>query len=170
VNQVQLKFLAEIAPAAIEAQATYGVPKAVTMAQAILESSNKNGWGQSSLALLANNFFGIKASDLGDPETYIEMPTAEYEAGKRVMVEADFRRYTTPYGSFADHARLLAMASRYAPAMAVKADPMAFCDQVMECGYSTNRPPLATTPPFYADTLKKLITECGLLTYGDAPQ
>ena len=55
----------------------YSVPASVTLAQCILES----GWGQSRLAREANNFFGIKAEHLGQPDTYREFLTAEYVHG-----------------------------------------------------------------------------------------
>ena len=49
-------FINQVAPGAIAAQRTYGVPAAVTIAQAIEES----GWGQSTLAAQDHNLFGIK--------------------------------------------------------------------------------------------------------------
>ena len=48
----------QVAPGAIAAQRTYGVPAAVTIAQAIEES----GWGQSTLAAQDHNLFGIKGA------------------------------------------------------------------------------------------------------------
>ena len=56
----QQAFIDEIAPGAIAAQRQYGVPAAVTIAQAIDES----GWGQSSLAIRDHNLFGIKGAGL----------------------------------------------------------------------------------------------------------
>src|ERR1017187_2057554 len=96
------------------------------------------GWGQSQLALQANNFFGIKAIHLNDHSTYMEFPTAEYENGQRVMVEANFMKYTDAAASFADHAHLLSVSYRYAPAMAVKNNPVQFAAQLQKCGYSTS--------------------------------
>ncbi len=52
------EFISAVAPGAIAAQRKYGVPAAVTIAQAIEES----GWGQSSLAAKDNNLFGIKGT------------------------------------------------------------------------------------------------------------
>ena len=52
----QLAFISQVAPGAITAQRAYGVPAAVTIAQAIDES----GWGQSMLASQDHNLFGIK--------------------------------------------------------------------------------------------------------------
>ncbi len=57
MNAQQNAFLKMAVPGAQAAQKKWGVPASVTIAQAILES----GWGASSLAKQANNFFGIKA-------------------------------------------------------------------------------------------------------------
>ena len=54
----QRAFIDQVAPGAIAAQRTYGVPAAVTIAQAIQES----GWGQSTLAVQDHNLFGIKGA------------------------------------------------------------------------------------------------------------
>ena len=54
----QQTFISEIAPGAMAAQSRYGIPAAVTIAQAIDES----GWGQSALAIRDHNLFGIKGT------------------------------------------------------------------------------------------------------------
>ena len=54
----QIVFIETYAPAAIEQQRKYGIPASVTLAQMALESR----WGTSKLAMLDNNYFGIKAS------------------------------------------------------------------------------------------------------------
>ena len=54
----QVAFIKTYAPAAIEQQRKYGIPASVTLAQMALESR----WGTSRLAVLDNNYFGIKAS------------------------------------------------------------------------------------------------------------
>ena len=130
----ELAALAAAVPAAQACQQQYKIPSSVTLAQWTFESS----WGTSQLALKANNYFGIKAEHLADPSTYMEFPTAEYIAGVRTMIEADFERYPNAAASFADHGRLLATAPRYAPAMAVANDPVKFAAALQKCGYSTN--------------------------------
>ena len=54
----QQAFISQVAPGAMAAQSRYGIPAAVTIAQAIDES----GWGQSALAIRDNNLFGIKGA------------------------------------------------------------------------------------------------------------
>lgn len=161
MNPQQNAFLrATIAPAQAS-QRRWGVPASVTIAQAILESSNDLGWGKSQLATLANNFFGIKAEYAADPETYVEFFTHEYVHGQAKMATAKFQRYDSMSESFDEHGRLLATAKRYAPAMAVCNDPEAFCIALQRCGYSTS--------PSYAVTLFKLIREYDLTQYDVPP-
>lgn len=137
VNSLQSAFLKLTVPPAQAAQRKWEVPASVTLTQAILESSNKDGWGQSQLAREDNNFFGIKAEHLNDPETYVELPTTEYVGGELEHVEAPFEKYADLAESFDDHARLLATARRYQPAMAVRGNPEAFAQALQACGYST---------------------------------
>ena len=54
----QQAFISLVAPGAIAAEQRYGIPAAVTIAQAIDES----GWGQSELATADYNVFGIKGA------------------------------------------------------------------------------------------------------------
>ena len=161
VNAQQSAFLRLAVPAAQAAQRKYDVPTSVTVAQAIIESSNALGWGRSQLATEANNFFGIKATDVRDPENYIELPTHEYLHNHMELVEAKFARYQDPAESFEAHARLLAIAHRYMPAMACCHDPETFCIKLQQCGYSTN--------PSYAVTLAKLIHDYDLTQYDVPP-
>ncbi len=97
----QQAFIGEIAPGAVAAQQRYGVPAAVTIAQAIDES----GWGQSSLAAKDHNLFGIKGTGPAGSDT---QPTQEYENGRLVARSASFRVYHSIAESIDDHGRLLA--------------------------------------------------------------
>jgi len=108
----------------------WGVPASVTISQAILESSNKLGWGQSELAREANNYFGIKAVHNASPESYIELPTHEVLHNHIQLIDAEFARYPDLAGSFDAHARLLATAQRYKPAMAATHNAVAFALQL----------------------------------------
>lgn len=162
MNRQQNDFLRLAVPAAQASQRKYGVPASVTIAQAILESSNALGWGRSQLATEANNFFGIKATDTENPDHYIELPTHEYLHNHIELIEAKFARYEDPAQSFDAHARLLAVAKRYESAMYAAKDPELFCIRLQQCGYSTN--------PSYAVTLQKLIKEYDLAQYDVPPE
>lgn len=149
----QLAARIAIIPAAQSAMKSSGVPASITIAQWELEST----WGTSQLAVKALNFFGIKAEHLNDPNTYMEFPTFEYENGKKVLIEADFEKYPDLVSSFADHARLLSQASRYAPAMAVRSNACAFGYELQKCGYSTS--------PTYGKSLCQIVTGSNLTQY-----
>jgi flagellum-specific peptidoglycan hydrolase FlgJ len=152
-SPTQLAWLDSLVPAAQASQTAFGVPSSVTLAQCILES----GWGQTQLAKECNNFFGVKAHTLTDPSTYEEFPTAEYENGQRVVVDAKFEKYPDVEASFRDHARLIGATPRYAPAMEAKDDAYAFANALQACGYSTS--------PTYGSSLGNLIRQLNLTRY-----
>lgn len=148
----QLGRLAAVVPAAQHSMRLTGIPASITLAQWLIESS----WGTSKLAVQGGNYFGVKYSGRAG-EQYIEMETAEYVKGVRVMVQARFRKYATVQDSFDDHARLISSSKRYAPAMRAAADPQAFAIALQTCGYSTN--------PKYAEQLWVLVRQFKLLQY-----
>jgi flagellum-specific peptidoglycan hydrolase FlgJ len=115
----QQAFISQVAPGAIAMQSRYGVPAAVTIAQAIDES----GWGQSALAIRDNNLFGIKGTG---PAGTDMLPTREFQNGQYVSVTAPFRVYHNVAESITDHGKLLATHSVYQHAMADRHLPDAF--------------------------------------------
>jgi flagellum-specific peptidoglycan hydrolase FlgJ len=121
--RTQQAFISQIAPGAIAAQQHWGVPASVTIAQAIDES----GWGRSKLAAQNHNLFGIKGTG---PAGSVEMPTGEYVDGKWVTLNAAFRSYHNIAESIADHAELLATSGYYQRAMADRAVPDAFANDL----------------------------------------
>jgi flagellum-specific peptidoglycan hydrolase FlgJ len=119
----QQAFISLVAPGAIAAQQRFGVPAAVTIAQAIEESA----WGRSGLAAQYHNLFGIKGTG---PAGGVSLPTAEYQGGQWVTVDARFRVYHNDAESIADHAELLATSGYYTRAMADRAVPDAFANDL----------------------------------------
>ncbi|HET9974041.1 MAG TPA: glycoside hydrolase family 73 protein, partial [Streptosporangiaceae bacterium] len=117
----QQAFISLVAPGAIAAQHRYGVPAAVTIAQAIDES----GWGQSELATADHNLFGIKGTGPAGRDT---LPTKEHENGAWVTRTASFRVYHNIAESIEDHGQLLATGPAYQRAMANRALPDAFAN------------------------------------------
>ena len=115
----QQAFISLVAPGAMVAQQRYGIPAAVTIAQAIDES----GWGQSELATADHNLFGIKGTG---PAGSDMRPTQEYENGSWVTRTAPFRVYHNIAESIADHSQLLATGQAYQHAMAARHVPDAF--------------------------------------------
>jgi len=99
------------------------VPAAVTIAQAIEESA----WGNSQLAAEYHNLFGIKGSG---PAGSVGLPTSEFYNGQWVTIDAQFRVYHNVAESIADHAELLATSGYYQRAMADRAVPDAFANDL----------------------------------------
>jgi len=148
----QQAFINQVAPGAIAAQRRYGVPAAVTIAQAIDES----GWGQSQLATQDHNLFGIKGSGPAGSDVY---STSEYENGQWVTVDAGFRVYHNIAESIADHSELLATGSAYQRAMADRDVPDAFANDLTG---------IYATDPNYGTNLIALMRLYNLYQY-DSP-
>ena len=137
-------------------QSRYGIPAAVTIAQAIDES----GWGQSALAIRDHNLFGIKGTG---PAGTDMLPTQEYQNGRYVTVNAPFRVYHNVAQSIADHGHLLATSSSYQHAMADRHLPDAF---------ATDLTGVYATDPHYGSNLIAIMKLYNLYRYSapDAQQ
>jgi len=146
---LQQAFISEVTPGALAAQREYGVPAAVTIAQAIDES----GWGQSQLALQDKNLFGIKGTG---PAGTVLLPTQEFEGGEWVTVNAPFRVYSSVAQSITDHTLLLATSSSYKPAMANRLSPDTFANDLTG---------VYATDPSYGSTLIGLMRSYNLYRF-----
>ncbi len=151
-TRVQQAFISQIAPGAIAAQHRYGVPAAVTIAQAIDES----GWGQSELAAQDHNLFGIKGAG---PAGSVPLPTQEYVNGQPVSTSAAFRVYHDVAESIDDHGRLLAGSGYYQRAMADRQHPDKFAAALTG---------VYATDPNYGANLISLMRRYDLYRYGEA--
>jgi hypothetical protein len=148
----QQAFINAVAPGAMATQRRYGVPAAVTIAQAIDES----GWGQSMLATNDHNLFGIKGSGPAGSDV---QPTEEYENGQWITTNAPFRVYHNFGESINDHGELLATSGYYTQAMANRNDPDAFANDLTGV-YATN--------PEYGADLINLMQHYNLYRYDAA--
>lgn len=139
-----------------------GISAIAILAQAAVES----GWGEHAPG---NMFFGIKAKATDPPRKRQLLTTTEYlkspDQGHRFpkvlsitevrpglwkyRVKDWFRRYRTAKGSFDDHAQFFQTNPRYAEAVRVGADPLAFLREVARAGYATD--------PNYFDLLAKVV-------------
>lgn len=169
------EFIVLIQPAAHELALRTGIPSAVTVAQAALETGwlahpirhsvkaqddlrrreNGKGWytdlpdGAESY-----NLFGIKAFSARDP--FVVCYTREQlQNGNWITIPARFRRYENWLESLQDHAAFLLVNPRYKPALAVGLkDPFEFAQQLQACGYATDQR--------YAEKLSAIIRRYGL--------
>jgi flagellum-specific peptidoglycan hydrolase FlgJ len=149
----QQAFISLVAPGAVAAQQRYGVPASVTIAQAIEESA----WGQSSLAARYHNLFGIKGAG---PSGSVTLPTQEHEDGSWVTIDAQFAVYRNDAESIAGHAELLATSGYYARAMADRAYPDAFANDLTG---------VYATDPDYGANLIALMKLYSLYQYDTPP-
>jgi len=145
-------FVDRIAAGAVEGARRYRIPASVSMAQAILES----GWGRSSLALKANNLFGMKGEG---PAGSLRVRTREFVNGREKWVEAAFQKFHSQAEAIAAHARLLGTSSYYARARAVASDARAFAHALTG---------VYATAPNYGATLVRLMDELDLYRFDRA--
>jgi Mannosyl-glycoprotein endo-beta-N-acetylglucosaminidase len=145
-------FIDQVAPGALAAQRKYGVPAAVTIAQAIEES----GWGQSGLASRDHNLFGIKGTGPAGSDL---LPTQEYQNGQMVNRTAIFRVYHDFAESIDDHGKLLATSGYYRQSMADRLNPDKFAASLTG---------IYATDPEYGAKLIGLMRQYNLYRYGAA--
>jgi len=121
----------------LDQEKEYGIPAAITMAQALLESSA----GKSELAQNANNHFGIKCTSDWKWETYAHDDDSAAEC---------FRKYYEAEDSFIDHSLFLKNRKRYAALFELgEKDYKGWARGLRECGYATD--------PKYPEKLINLI-------------
>ena len=147
-------FIADIAPAAQQMQANYGVHASISIAQAILESD----WGESELSAVYNNLYGMKGDN---PENTVRLMTSEYYNGEWVTIQANFRVYGSWAESVQDHALLFVNGTtwdpdQYAPVLQAATYQEA-AQALQDCGYATD--------PDYAEKLIAVIEQHALYEY-----
>jgi len=129
---------------AISQMKKYGVPASIILAQGLLES----GSGNSTLAVKANNHFGIKCH-----KTW---------TGPRIYHDDDakgecFRKYRSPEKSYHDHSEFLRGARRYAFLFDLNpTDYKGWARGLKKAGYATD--------PQYPQKLIRIIEEYKLYT------
>lgn len=127
---------------AVKKMKKHGIPASITLAQGILES----GSGKSSLAVKANNHFGIKCHKGWAGKTYIMDDDEKNEC---------FRKYKSADQSFEDHSQFLTTRDRYAFLFEYKVtDYKKWARGLKKAGYATN--------PKYAQMLIKVIEDNNL--------
>jgi LysM repeat protein len=130
---------------AIEEMIRTGIPASITLAQGLLET----GFGQSTLAVNANNHFGIKCkSDWTGEKVYHDDDTKG----------ECFRKYNTAIESYRDHSDFLKNRPHYASLFNLDiTDYQGWAKGLKAAGYATN--------PKYPQLLIKLIEENNLHQY-----
>ena len=127
-----IEFIALIGSSAQATAKRSGVFASITIAQAALES----GWGESGLAKVGKNLFGIKADSRWRGETLI-LQTKEFIRGQWVVVPAKWRKYASWQESIDDHAAFLKQNPRYQPCFQCLTAE-AFAQALAKAGYATD--------------------------------
>lgn len=135
MNSPAYRFIDEIKTGALKVESDTGIPAAVMIAQACIETN----FGQNTCTDIktrkdGKNLFGLKGTG---PAGSVECWTNEYYKGVRHKVLAKIRAYATYEESFADYCEILRK-PRYSPCMAVRNNPEIFAQKLQECGYSTD--------------------------------
>jgi len=156
IDSENMTFIENILEGAISNYNKYGILPSITMAQAILES----GWGNSELAVIHNNLFGIKA-DLRWNGAVATIVTNENYNDSTV---ANFRKYDSINESIEDHGKFLYENSRYAEyGLFDGKDYKAQAQALEDAGYSTVKNENGES--IYADKLISLIEKYSLMQY-----
>jgi hypothetical protein len=103
-----------------------------------------------------HNLFGIKGTG---PAGSVTLPTTEYQDGRWVTVDARFAVYHNDAESISDHAQLLATSSDYSRAMADRAVPDAFANDLTG---------VYATDPHYGENLIALMKLYNLYRFDSA--
>lgn len=141
-------FIKLLLSAATKTKQSWGVPIAVMIAQAALET----GWGSS---VKSNAYFGIKGkSPTGKSTT---LATHEVIGGKTVKIDDAFRAYESLDEAADDYGRFLNENPRYIKCFAHKDDPEEFVAELAAAGYATD--------PNYANKLTSIIRRYDLANY-----
>jgi LysM repeat protein len=133
---------------AVNQMHSHGVPASITLSQGILES----GFGNSKLAVQANNHFGIKCHDWSG-DTFLKDDDRRNEC---------FRKYSNAAQSFQDHSEFLTSRSRYSALFELEmTDYKGWAKGLKTAGYATN--------PSYDKKLIDLIQRYDLHQFDELP-
>ncbi len=125
-NTAVYDYIANYKEVAMNNMKNYGIPASIILAQGILES----GAGKGTLAVTANNHFGIKCHNDWKGESVYQDDDAAQEC---------FRKYNDPSESFKDHATFLTGRNRYASLFELpKDDYEAWAKGLRLAGYATD--------------------------------
>ncbi len=146
------QYIAQFKEAAIADMKKTGVPASITMAQGMFESD----YGNSALASIAKNHFGVKCHKDWGGDTYYMDDDAPNEC---------FRKYNSVEESYDDHSNFLRTRDRYKFLFDLSiTDYKGWANGLKQAGYATN--------PAYADKLIEIIERYNLqaLDEGGTPQ
>ena len=133
VQPVVANYIEEYKYLAIDEMVRTGIPASVTMAQAIIESNA----GNSKLAILTNNHFGIKCKSYWEGMQYFHPDDDRDSNGN--LIPSCFRKYPTVYDSYLDHSEFLLNTEHYKPLFSYDRTEYKLWAEGLElCGYASD--------------------------------
>lgn len=142
------QYIQNFASLAVEEMEKYHIPASITLAQGLLET----GGGQSRLAQLGNNHFGIKCKETWTGKSMKHTDDAPNEC---------FRVYDNPKESYEDHSKFLVERKHYAGLFNLDPkDYRGWAFGLKKAGYATN--------PKYAYILLSKIEKYKLYEFDNA--
>lgn len=124
-NQTYLSYIEQYHAIAEKQQSEHGIPASIILAQGLLESSA----GNSSLAKMSNNHFGIKCNDWQGQKVYYD----DDERGEC------FRKYNQVLDSYEDHSLFLKNRPRYSSLFSLRpTDYEGWAFGLKKAGYATD--------------------------------
>ena len=137
---------------AIEEMNRSGIPASIKLAQGILESAS----GASTLAVKANNHFGVKCGSRWAGATYYHFDD-DYDRNGN-LIKSCFRKYQSPEESYKAHTEFLMSGARYEFLFSYpKTDYKNWARGLKKAGYATN--------PQYANLLIRIIEQSDLAKF-----
>lgn len=140
---------ADIVQAAQKAQACWGVPASISIAQWVLESGSGKHMPPGS-----NNPFGIKAA-AGQAAVYVTT-REETKDHRSIYIKAGFRKFASMAEAFDEHGKLLATHPAYSLAQSRTNDPDGYADALTH-HYATDS--------LYGTLLKSIMKKKDLYKY-----
>jgi flagellum-specific peptidoglycan hydrolase FlgJ len=144
-TELRLQFVARFYKTAQIEQQKFGIPASISLAQGIIESNA----GNSRLARMTNNFFGLKCFQLGCTLAHCGIYADDSKSDR-------FRKYTSPWQSWRDHSKFLAERAHYQFLFETQ-DWRKWADGLDEVGYASDKN--------YCQKLTKIITDFKLYVY-----
>jgi len=152
-KQQFIEFFADVAVADMH---VYNIPASIKIAQAIIETN----WGNSKLAIEANNYFGIKCKETWTGNTYQHIDDDVDKNGKKIP--SCFRAYNSFVDSARDHSEFLYNRKYYRELFSLSStDYISWANGLKKCGYATD--------PNYAKKLIHVIEQYDLYLYDRMP-
>ena len=152
LSETRKKFISDIAEAILKYAPQYGIcVVSPAIAQAILES----GWGESKLAAVYHNYFGMKCGTKWNGKSVNMTTQEEYTVGNLTTIKDNFRVYDSLDEGVKGYFEFIQL-ERYQNLRGIT-DPRKYLETIKNDGYATSST--------YVENCMALITQYNLTQY-----